>query len=132
MPTNYKKEVLIRGLKMIDIGYITIIYFFVGIFLAKMCDNYLGKFDEKKEEKKTLLKKTLEIIGLLWFYGVVIYIVRNLVEVIPSPVNGIGGFDHLLVKELKNATVFTLIFLSFQNHFQEKIKYYVKNFSKSL
>lgn len=126
MTINYTNELLMRGLKIVDIGYITIIYFFIGIFLAKTCDTILGDFDEKEEKKKSLLRKTTEVIGLIWIYGVVVYFVRNIVELIPSPVDGIGGFDHQLVKELKSATVFIFIFLGFQNHFRAKVVYYVK------
>lgn len=118
------KEVEIRHLKILDIGYITVIYFFLGIGLAKLFDKLYGKFDPKQEEKKSFLRQTLELIGMMWLSGVVIYIIRNLVEFIPSPFNGIAGFDHLRVKELKNATVFAFIFLFFQSYFKEKLQHY--------
>lgn len=121
------KEAIIRSLKILDIGYITVIYFVIGITLAKLFDKLYGKFDKKQEESKSLLQQTLELIGMMWISGVVIYIVKNLVELIPSPVDGMYGFEHLRVKELKNATVFAFVFLFFQTYFKDKLQYYYNN-----
>jgi hypothetical protein len=48
---NYKKEAIIRSIKILDIGFITAIYFSFGLFLAKACDDVAGEFDEEKETK---------------------------------------------------------------------------------
>ena len=121
------KETIIRTLKVLDIGYITVIYFILGIGFAKLFDKLYGKFDKKQEDSKSFIQQTLELIGIMWISGVVIYIIKNLVELIPSPVNGIYGFEHQRVKELKNATVFIFVFLFFQTYFKDKLQYYYKN-----
>jgi hypothetical protein len=120
---DYKKEIIVRGIKIIDIGFITAIYMSLGIILAKMCDIHFGKFDENVEKKKPLWKSIVEIMLYLWFVGVVIYIVRNIVPLIPFPLNGIYGFDHLKVKEVTSAGVFSIAFVYFQEYYQEKLKY---------
>lgn len=117
-------ESQVRGLKILDIGYIACIYFIVGIACAKLFDKLLGPFDEKEEEKKSFLRKTLELVGMMWAFGAVAYIIRNLIEFIPSPFDGYYGFNHLLVKELKNAAVFTFVFFYFQSHFKTKLQAY--------
>jgi hypothetical protein len=128
MPKNVlqavKHEGQVRGLKILDMGYIACIYFVVGIVLAKVFDKLFGPYDEKEEAKKSFFQKTLELIGMMWAFGIVTYIVRNLIEFIPSPFNGYYGFNHLLVKELKSATVFTFVFLYFQAHFKAKLQSY--------
>jgi hypothetical protein len=123
----YLREIIIRSLKILDIGYITIIYLIIGLFFAKLFDTMYGKFDKEKETKKTRLQHILEISGIMWLSGVVVYIIKNLVELIPSPLDHIDGFDHLRVKELKNAGVFTFIFLYFQRYFKDKIQYFYDN-----
>ena len=120
---NYKKELIVRSIKILDIGYITAIYFILGIILAKLCDKHLGKFDEKKANKKSIFQHVIELILYLWFIGVVIYIIRNLVPLIPFPLEGVYGFKHLKVKELTTATVFSISFMYFQVYYQNKIKY---------
>ena len=120
---NYKKELIVRSIKILDIGYITAIYFILGIILAKLCDKHFGKFEEKKADKKSIFQHVIELILYLWFIGVVIYIVRNLVPLIPFPLEGVYGFKHLKVKELTTATIFSISFMYFQVYYQNKIKY---------
>ena len=120
---NLKKEFIIRSIKILDIGYITAIYIILGIVLATICDRNLGKFDEKTENNKPLYQSIIELILYLWFIGVVIYIIRNLVPLIPFPLEGVYGFKHLKVKELTTATVFSISFMYFQVYYQNKIKY---------
>ena len=120
---NYKKELIVRSIKILDIGYITIIYVMLGIILAKLCDKKLGDFDEKKADKKSIYQHIFELILLLWLIGVIIYVVRNLVPLIPFPLDGLYGFNHLKMKELTSATFFTISFMYFQVYYQNKIKY---------
>lgn len=125
---NYKKELIIRSIKILDIGYITVIYVMLGIILARLCDKYLGNFDEKKANKKPIFQHIIELTLLLWLIGVIIYIVRNLVPLIPFPLDGYYGFKHLKVKELTSATFFTISFMYFQVYYQNKIKYIFSKF----
>lgn len=121
------KEFIFRAVKICDIGFVTIIYFILGVTFAKLFDLLYGKFDENREKYKSKIIQTLELIGIMWVYGIVIYMVRNVVEIIPSPLDGIGGFEHHRLKELKSAPVFVFIFLYFQTYFLSKLKYYYKN-----
>jgi hypothetical protein len=124
---TFGAELAFRGIKIIDIGFVTALYFLLGIFSARAFDNFYGKYDAKKEDKKSMLRQTLEIIGMMWLYGVIIYMVRNLVELIPSPFDGLYSFKHSQLKELKNASVYTFVFLFFQLYFKDKlVAYYNK------
>jgi len=117
-------DIHIRTVKIFDIGYITSIYFVLAIFFAKCFDKLYGTFDEKVEKKKSMLRRTFELIGMMWISGIVIYIIKNIVELVPSPFNGLYGFEHLRVNELKNGAVFTFIFLLVQSHFSLKLHSY--------
>lgn len=118
------KELSIRGIKLFDIGYIAVIYFIAAMFFAKLFDEMYGTFDEKKEKEKSVLRRTLELMGMMWLSGIVIYVVKNLVELIPFPLDGLFGFNHLLVNDLKSGSVFSFIFLFFQSYFKAKIQFY--------
>jgi len=117
------KEVMIRSIKILDIGFITAIYLTFGIVLAKLCDRILGEFDEEKENQKPLWQVLIELFFYLWFIGVVVYVVRNIVQLIPFPFHGVYGYDHFRVKELINAVIFFVTFLQFQEYYQKKITY---------
>lgn len=122
---NFEKEVLIRSIKILDIGYLAVIYFVLGIVLAKLYDAILGEFDANEEKKKSLLRSILEVICYLWFIGVLLYIVRNVVPLIPFPLDGVYGFKHLRLKEVTSDTLFVISFVQFQKYYQDKIKYII-------
>lgn len=129
---NLPKELVIRSIKVVDIGYIAVIYFCLAFFLSALYDKVLGKFDTLAADKKSTITLFAEVIVHIWCIGITVYIVRNLVELIPFPLNGVYGFEHKRVKELSNAAVFTFILLFFQKHLREKLDYlYVRVFSKN-
>ena len=117
-------EFVIRSIKLLDIGYVTAIYLLVAVFLSNIIDRALTPVDESMERQKSLLRRTMELIGITWLLVATIYIVRNLVELIPSPFHGIAGFDHFRLKELKFAAIFIFIFLFLQTHFRDKLRFY--------
>jgi hypothetical protein len=123
MAINYKKEIIVRSIKILDIGYITAVYLLLGIILAKMCDMYFGDFNKSEEEKKPIWLTVIEIILYAWFIGIVVYFIRNIVPLIPFPLNGVYGFDHLKVKEVTSASAFLVTFVYFQENYQAKLKY---------
>lgn len=47
-PQTLTQDLLMRGIKIIDIGYITVIYMAFSFFFALLTDKIMGKFDEKK------------------------------------------------------------------------------------
>jgi len=99
-----------------------VIYFFVAMATLFVFDRFFGKFDEEKEKQKSKLRLAFEIIGLLWLAGAMTYIIRNIVgDFIPSPLDGIGGFEHKRVKELTNASVFVFIFMYFFKYLKQKM-----------
>ena len=123
-PQPLTQDLLMRGIKIIDIGYITVIYMAFSFFFALLTDKIMGKFDEKKEALKPTWQLTIELIISVWLYGVLIYVVRNLVELIPFPLDGYQGFEHSRVKELGSAMVFTFTYLLFSNYLKNKLSYY--------
>jgi hypothetical protein len=120
-------NILMRSIKIVDIGYITVLYIAIAIVCAKLVDKIFGEFDENIEKEKTKLRLSLEMIGAVWAYGVLIYVVRNVVELIPFPLDQYHGFEHQRVKELKSATVFTFTFLMFSNILKNKVLYFYKS-----
>ena len=112
-----------RLVKMLDIGYITTIYVILAVFLSTIIDEMLGVFNAEQAKKEGNLVFTLKTIGLVWLGGIIVYLIRNFVEFIPSPFNGLAGFDHLRMKELTTAAAFAFIFLLYQRHLRGRLDY---------
>ena len=117
------QDILIRTNKMIDIGYITTIYFILGAIVANMITKFQTEFNNKEEDKRTVIKSSLSLVLLIWTKGVLIYFARNLVELIPYPFDNFFGFHHKKVKELGAATAFTFVLLYYQPNLNKMMKY---------
>lgn len=116
------QETAFRLIKIADIGYITVLYFLLAFFMSTWVDvRLIGPFQPEVAAQKSTNRLLWECILHIYLVGILIYITRNLVELIPSPFNGLQGFDHRRVKELTNAAVFTFIFLFYQKHLREKL-----------
>jgi hypothetical protein len=116
--------------KIIDIGFVSVYYLLFGLFIAYLFDKALGPFDEKKYDKKSTALILCELGVHFFIIGVVIYLLRNIIERIPSPVEGFGGFQHKRLKEIGGGVVGTTIIIGFQKNLQDKLTYCKNRFSK--
>jgi len=122
---------LIRINKMIDIGFITTIYFIMGAIVANTITGFQNKFDSKESDKNTLLKNIFSLVILIWINGVLIYFARNIIEFIPYPFDNYFGFQHKKVKELGGATAFTFVLLYYQPNLNNMMKYLKNRFDNT-
>ena len=117
-----KKEAVIRSIKMMDIGILTVLYFILGYIFSWLINKIYNNFDPNTAPLKILL--FLEICGQLFIIGILVYILRNLIELIPFPLEGIYGYQHTKVRELYSGGI-ALTFGIFyaQENIKEKLNY---------
>lgn len=115
-----KHPFLFQLVKMADIGLITVLYSTIGLVLAKLFERFDVPVDRDAESKKSTFRVFLEYALIIFFIGVMTYIVRKFVSKIPSPFDGNYGLEHAQIKELSNVAIFVFTFLSFQDHLKEK------------
>ena len=123
---SLKSELQLRGVKIIDIAYVAAIYLTLGAVLSITIDRQLGEFNSEEADKKSTAQLYGEILLHFALVGILIYIVRNIVEWIPYPLNGMYGYEHLKLNELRNAGLFGVIFFLFQNNLKNKLIYLSK------
>jgi hypothetical protein len=117
------KKLLYRVAKILDIGFVSMLYIVFAIITSKLYDNFLGEFNEEIEAKKGILRNVLELFAMFWIYGIIVYVVRNIVKIIPFPLDNVDGFQHNTLKDLQSATMFTVVFFYFQKHIKIKMQY---------
>ena len=107
--------------------YITFVLSTIAITMSILIDKIFGKFDEKEAKKKSTIRIIGEIYLQLGVISVFGYIIRNVMEVIPSPFDGIAGFDHRRVKELSGGLILSFMIYYYQYNLRAKIEYLFNN-----
>lgn len=124
-----------RSIKILDIGYVTILYALLGLIVARLSDVFLGSFDPEIADKNPFIWEIIKYVFFVYIIGVFAYFARNIVKAIPYPLNGYkyGNiiYDHNRIKELENMTVFYLMAFTFQVNFTNRTKYILDKFSIS-
>lgn len=117
-----KNPTAIFSLKMFDILLLTAYYFIIAFFAATTIDKFLGKYEDRNDENKSTARLFLEAILHTFLLLVVFYIARNIVELIPFPLDGYYGFDHSRVKERGGDVVFVFIIFFYQDYYSKKLQ----------
>lgn len=116
-----QNEVRFRFIKIMDMGYMVVLYFIFAIFLSKVTDSIFGGYNHEEMKKKSSVRLTIEIVATLWFNMVLFYIARNIMELVPSPFDGLYGYEHSRLKEVTNTAILGLTYLYFQSGFRSKL-----------
>jgi len=119
--TDHKKEAIILLIKILDIGFIVVIYFILGITIAKLSDTIYGKYNAEVDKDKSTFRLCAEIVSMMWLDLILFYIVRNLVHWIPSPLHGIHGYDHFRLKELNSMVILFATYIYFHSNLRGKL-----------
>ena len=118
-----KLNITFRIVKLSDIAYIYGIWGICGFFLAYEIDKLFPKFNQKVYDKKSYFEILMEIWINLSVLGMISYIARNIIELLPSPFDNVAGFRHHRLKELSSAMPFMFFIMMFQEGLKQKISY---------
>ena len=118
-----------RLVKSLDIMYVVAIQFIVAILLNVIIDGVLERIGHLEEDNTTIVytysnfvKHLLIAILVISIFAVVSYFARLTIKHIPSPFNGIGGFQHIRLKELQEVGSLTAFLFLTSNYLDSKIK----------
>ena len=127
MPREVPFTPLFLAVKLTDIGLTTTYFFVVGLVFAKLFDIVYGEFKEEDYKKMSKPLLLLDILFHLFLIGIAAYVLRNIVGLIPFPLEGVAGFQHKRLKELSGGTVLAMILLFFQRNLRDKITYFANS-----
>jgi hypothetical protein len=123
MPKEEGYKTGIIALKFLDIFLLSGYYFIAGFFIASAIDFVIGKFSSQNDETKPTWQLFAEAIWYTFVLLVVFYIVRNIIERIPFPFDGLYGFQHSRVKERTGDVIFVFILFYYQEFYVQKLKF---------
>ena len=122
---KFKKEVLIRSIKIVNMMYATFIFGVVALSLVIILDKHVYpkiNFDKSKEDKdKSQFVLGAEVLFFISLNGILGYVLRNLLQLIPFPFNKVCGFDPMRVMEIRSGAIIGMILLFFSKTIRTKM-----------
>jgi hypothetical protein len=84
--------------------------------------------DESETEWQTypISLFTLNLLFHFFLIGITVYLIRNVVGMIPYPLDGVAGYQHSRLKELGGGAVLTFMVFLFQKNLTDKVKIYAQ------
>ena len=76
MSDIFPKDLNFRLIKILDIGYITVIYFIIGVIFSRILDWVFGKFNKKNEKNKHLIYIAFELILIIQILALLHLVIR--------------------------------------------------------
>ena len=125
-------EIVLRSIKILDIGWTTCAYFIMGLGMSVIIGKFIPKPTTAESDKKSTIRLFGEIILHSWLLGVIIYAARNIFPLLPWPLEGVWGFQHLKVKEVQSGAVFATTLIMFNSTLAQQVTYLKDRFAKSI
>lgn len=116
--------------KISDIGIVTFYFLIAGLISSIILDKLFEFQSIIENDKKSSFRLFGEIFLQVFAIGVTYYILRNIVERIPSPVEGIGGFQHHRLKEIHGHSILGASMIYFSKTLGEKINILINRLLK--
>ena len=121
--SDLQTEIIVRSIKIFAIAYFFVLAFIFSFFIARYIDAFFDYIYGDNYESKNINILYLEALSQIIVLGILSYIIRNIIQLIPFPFEGIYGFQYLKVKEVTSPPTVTLFLFIFQYKYQKKLTY---------
>ena len=116
---------------MINIAIVGNYFFFSGVIMSILINAIMPSFDEKDKKKKKTIVLFGEIVLNIALIMIIAYILRNVIELIPSPLEGVAGYEQSRLKELSGGVVLAFSILVLQPNLKNRLLELVSRFKKN-
>ena len=104
-------------IKILGTGYVSVLAFIFAFLFSIALDKFTGPYDKSKSKARVFLEIALQFA----LVGVILYVTRGLIKNIPFPLEGVHGYTHSSLGELRSLPLFVFIFMFFQKNLQTKM-----------
>lgn len=134
---NWRFEISMRGIKILDMTITIAIGCICGFIVGRFLSNFYFPFKASNypDDAAGITRLFFEIMFELILIGIFLYIVRNLVELIPSPTEGLRGWNppktfkgymHLALIELNMELPYMIFVIDADTSLLAKINLFIK------
>lgn len=110
---------MLVAVKSLAVAYVAILCFLFSFVVSRALDRVTPPLDRAKAKWKTFL----EVVVQFGVIGMIAYFARMLIKKVPFGFDGVSGYVHSQLGELRSLPLLVFIFMFFQKKTQEKMKY---------
>jgi len=115
------KNIFFFIIKMIDIGYISVLFFICSFYSSTILDKLFYHLYGSSQYKKTYFNLLFQISSQIAVLSIFAYLIHKLVLMIPFPFNHIYNYEEKNLNSfIKGAFIYTFLIL-FSHHLRNKI-----------
>lgn len=107
--------------KLSDLALVTFYYLFLALVFSILLQMITKFYEAYTPGPKSTPRLFLEIVANIFFVAATFWVIRNVVERIPFPLNGMGGYKHEKLSTTTTSAIAALTLILFQTTLQDKI-----------
>ena len=116
-PYQYQRFVI----RLVDISMIGILYFIGGVCISNILNNIFHKYDEEVYDNTPTYEILLELFLHSSLIMILAWFLRSLIYKIPFPLDGLYGYNHSKLSEIKGGILISFSIFVLLTDFRKKI-----------
>ena len=113
---------LLQLVRLMDVAYVGALSFIFAFLASHWLDQITPPLDKKHPKWRIFLAIVVQF-GLI---AALIFLARNFIKKIPFPLEGVAGYTHAKLGELRSLPLIVFIFMFFQRKTQDKMKFLIE------
>jgi uncharacterized protein YacL len=112
---------MLHLVRIVGVAYVALLSFVFSFLFSHWLDKITPKLDKSKKKWVIFVEVALQFAII----GALMYLTRGLIKKIPFPLEGVSGYIHSQLGELRSLPLIVFIFMFFQKRTQDKMTYLI-------
>ena len=105
------------------VAWVGLLSFIIAFLASHWLDQITPELDKKRSKVRVFVAVSLQFALI----GALIYMSRSLIKKVPFPLDGVSGYKHSSLGELRSLPLIVFIFMFFQRKTQDKMRYLIES-----
>jgi hypothetical protein len=112
---------MLHIVRLIGVAYVGALSFILAFLASHWLDQITPPLNKKHSKLRTFASVAVQFALI----GTLIYMSRGLIKKIPFPLEGVSGYIHSQLGELRSLPLIVFIFMFFQRKTQDKMRFLI-------
>jgi len=112
---------MLHLVRILGVAYVGLLSFILSFLFSHWLDKITPKLDTHKRKVVIFTEVALQFALI----GALMYLTRGLIKKIPFPFEGVSGYIHSQLGELRTLPLIVFIFMFFQKRTQDKMTFLI-------